>query len=91
MAPRLHDSSADASTYLLESEWHTLRATGDLKQDLLHFYELEYKYSKITQAPSGNPADTYGNQFVIPMNPRRRESILNAMGEQARRLGASIA
>ena len=79
-----------------EAAWHTLMATGDLKKDLLSFYELEYKYSKVAQAPTtaappGSPLAQHVEKFVIRMMPRRREAILKRMVWQAKSLGKAIA
>ena len=69
------------------ADWTTLRPVGELDKDLLSFYELEYKYSKIAYAPEG-PRQAYG---VVNMLPRRRDAILSRMGRQAKALGVAIA
>ncbi len=61
-----------------ESVWYTLTPTGNFKKDLLSFYELEYKYSRVAQG-------------AVKMTPLRREKILERMKDQALDLGMSIA
>jgi len=75
---------ADEKRAVAESEWYVLKPSGSIKQDLLNFYEIEYKYHRIAAPQSGS-------RDSIQMTPQRRETILSKMREQAKDLGVVIA